>query len=54
MSVVDEVFYLLTVSLFILAFVLVIDLGLDIEKGRTPIFPTLAPMSLEPLLLACI
>ncbi len=49
MSIVDEVFYLLTVSLVVLALVFVVNLGLDIEERRAAVPAALAPVSLVPL-----
>lgn len=46
MSVVDEVLYLFTVFLLILAIFFVLDLGLDIEEDGATIPATLATMSL--------
>lgn len=46
MSMINEVPYFFTLSLLILGFVLVIDFGLDIEEGGTPVSPALATVTL--------
>ena len=45
-SVVDEIFDLFTISLVILAFVLIVNLGLDIEESIAPVFATFSAMAL--------
>jgi hypothetical protein len=48
MGVVNEVLNFFSILFFIFSFILVVNLGLDIEEGRPTVLATFAPMALCP------